>query len=201
MVNTSRPRVHPTPAATGTSPSSGRGSSCSRADACGHSTDARGRRTCSRRISPSAPSIDTRHRQRGKPVRKSVALSLVQVGFLAACGGGGYMTTPPPPTQTIAPPGPPNVETVTVDAGPPGLTFASINTPFVSVQVCVAGTSTCKTIDHIEVDTGSVGLRILSSVLTAAPAITLAAETDSGGDPPPPSPQFAAAPSPGPAPP
>ena len=116
-------------------------------------------------------------------MRKSVALSLVQVGFLAACGGGGYMTTPPPPTQTIAPPGPPNVETVTVDAGPPGLTFASINTPFVSVQVCVAGTSTCKTIDHIEVDTGAVGLRILSSVLTAAPAITLAAETDSGGNP------------------
>ena len=116
-------------------------------------------------------------------MRKSVAPALIQLGFLAACGGGGYLTTPPPPTQTIATPGPPNVETVTVDAGPPGLTFTSVNTPFISVTVCVAGTSTCKTIDHIEVDTGSIGLRILSSVLTAAPAITLAAETDSGGNP------------------
>ena len=119
-------------------------------------------------------------------MRKSVALASIQLGFLAACGGGGYgggMTTPPPPTQTIAKPGPPNVETLTVDAGPPGLTFTSVNTPFVSVTVCAAGTSTCKTIDHIEVDTGSIGLRILSSVLTAAPAITLPAETDSGGNP------------------
>ena len=49
-------------------------------------------------------------------MRKSVALALIQLGFLAACGGGGYLTTPPPPTQTIATPGPPNVETVTVDA-------------------------------------------------------------------------------------
>ncbi|TMI86519.1 MAG: DUF3443 family protein, partial [Bacillati bacterium ANGP1] len=46
-------------------------------------------------------------------------------------------------------------------------------------KVCVPGSTTsCKTIDHIEVDTGSVGLRILSSVLTTAPAITLPPHTD-----------------------
>jgi hypothetical protein len=79
----------------------------------------------------------------------------------------------------IATPGPPNVEAVTVDTGPPGLTFTAVNTPFVSVKVCVPGSTTnCKTIDHIEVDTGSIGLRIMSSVLTTAPALTLPAETD-----------------------
>ena len=115
-------------------------------------------------------------------MRKFVALAFIQLGFLAACGGGGYVATitPPPPSQNIATPGPPNVETLTVDAGPAG----AVNTAFVSVKVCVPGSTTsCKTIDHIEVDTGSIGLRILSSVLTAAPAITLPAETDSGGNP------------------
>jgi len=115
-------------------------------------------------------------------VRKFVALALIQLGFLAACGGGGGYgggggTPPPPAMQVIATPGPPNVETLTVDAGPAGLTFTDVNTTFVSVKVCVPGTSTCKTIDHIEVDTGSIGLRIMSSVLTTAPAITLPAET------------------------
>ena len=78
--------------------------------------------------------------------------------------------------QVIATPGPPNVETMTVDSGPAGVN--AVNTAYISVKVCVPGTSTCKTIDHIEVDTGSIGLRIMSSVLTTAPAITLPAETD-----------------------
>jgi hypothetical protein len=115
-------------------------------------------------------------------VRKFVALALIQLGFLAACGGGGGYgggggtPPPPPPTQMIATPGPPNVETMTVDSGPAGV--SAVNTAYISVKVCLPGTSTCKTIDHIEVDTGSTGLRIMSSVLTAAPAITLPAETD-----------------------
>jgi hypothetical protein len=113
-------------------------------------------------------------------VRKFVALAVIQLGFLAACGGGGGYgggtpPPPPPPTQMIATPGPPNVETLTVDAGPAN----SVNTAFVSVKVCVPNSTTnCKTIDHIEVDTGSTGLRIMSSVLSAAPALTLPAETD-----------------------
>jgi hypothetical protein len=114
-------------------------------------------------------------------VRKFVALALIQLGFLAACGGGGGYgggggTPPPPPMQMIATPGPPNVETMTVNSGPSGVN--AVNTAYISVKVCVPGTSTCKTIDHIEVDTGSIGLRIMSSVLTTAPAITLLAETD-----------------------
>jgi len=120
-------------------------------------------------------------------VRKFVALALIQLGFLAACGGGGGYggggggPPPPPPMQVIATPGMPNVEAMTVNAGPAGVN--AVNTAYVSVTVCVPGTSTCKTIDHIEVDTGSIGLRIMSSVLSAAPAITLPAETDGSGIP------------------
>jgi uncharacterized protein DUF3443 len=128
-------------------------------------------------------SIDTRHRPRGKTVRKFVALALIQLGFLAACGGGGGYgggggtPPPPPPVQMIATPGPPNVETMTVGPGPAGV--KAVNTAYISVKVCVPGSTTmCKIIDNIEVDTGSSGLRILSSVLTATPAITLPAETD-----------------------
>jgi hypothetical protein len=113
-------------------------------------------------------------------VRKFVALALIQLGFLAACGGGGGYgggggtPPPPPPTQTIATPGPPNVEKMTVDSGPSGVNAA--NTVYISVKVCAPGSTTmCQTIDHIEVDTGSIGLRILSEALTS---VTLPPETD-----------------------
>jgi hypothetical protein len=68
-----------------------------------------------------------------------------------------------------------NVATAVVDAGP---TNNSVNTLFVSVTVCVPGSTTnCQTIDNVEVDTASYGLRILSSVLT----LTLPVQTVSGG--------------------
>ena len=58
-----------------------------------------------------------------------------------------------------------NVLPMVVDAGPPALvandqTYA--NGAFVTVTVCTPGTSTCQTIDHVLVDTGSVGLRLLA---------------------------------------
>jgi hypothetical protein len=40
------------------------------------------------------------------------------------------------------------------------------NVPFVSVTVCVPGTSECQTIDHIVLDSGSSGLRLFSSVVS-----------------------------------
>jgi hypothetical protein len=71
-----------------------------------------------------------------------------------------------------------NVVSVVVDAGPLPTTNATTNTLFTTVTVCVPGTTTCQTIDHIQVDTGSYGLRILSSVLTLA----LPVQTASNGD-------------------
>jgi len=54
---------------------------------------------------------------------------------------------------------------VTVDGGPPAyqaLGNVYTNGAFVSVTVCTPGTSTCQTIDHVLVDTGSIGLRLLA---------------------------------------
>jgi hypothetical protein len=51
----------------------------------------------------------------------------------------------------------------------------------VSVKVCVPGnTAQCQIIDHVEVDTGSIGLRILASALTS---VTLTAELDASNNP------------------
>lgn len=71
---------------------------------------------------------------------------------------------PVPPVSTPAAAGS-NVMAVTVDRGPTGTSF---NMPFVSVTVCTPGTSTCRTVDRILVDTGSTGLRIMSSALGPA---------------------------------
>jgi len=54
------------------------------------------------------------------------------------------------------------------------LTTPAVNTSFVTITVCVPGTSTCQTIDHIEVDTGSSGLRILSDASTTSGSFNLA---------------------------
>jgi Protein of unknown function (DUF3443) len=53
-----------------------------------------------------------------------------------------------------------NVVSVTVDAGP---TNSYVNGAFASVTICVPGTATCQTIDHLLVDTGSAGVRLLAS--------------------------------------
>ena len=78
--------------------------------------------------------------------------------FAGACGGGSSSTRTQPPPPTGA-----NIATLTVNPGPAG-NYA--NGAFTSVTVCTPGTSTCQTIDGVLVDTGSSGLRLLSSVLT-----------------------------------
>jgi hypothetical protein len=112
-------------------------------------------------------------------VRKFAVLALIQFGFLTACGGGGYGSSsvgnppPPPPTQTIATPGKPNVESMTVGPGPAGVN--AVNTAYISVQVCNPTTGACQTIPDIEVDTGSEGLRLLASAMNG---LILPAETN-----------------------
>ena len=66
-----------------------------------------------------------------------------------------------------------------MDGGPAGLSPPAVDTGYVSVTVCVPGTSTCQTIDHVEVDTGSIGLRLISSVVT----VSLPALLDSASRP------------------
>ncbi len=94
-----------------------------------------------------------------KPVVALVVL-LPLLSILASCGGGnsGGTEVIPPPIAT-------NVEPMTVDTGPAGLSARAVNIPYITITICDAANN-CQTIDHIEVDTGSSGLRILGSALT-----------------------------------
>lgn len=71
-----------------------------------------------------------------------------------------------------------NVLAVTIDRGLNGNAF---NQLFASVTICVPGTATCQTVDHVIVDTGSYGLRLLASAVNLAAA--LPAVTDAAGSP------------------
>mgnify|MGYP000891254174 CR=1 FL=1 len=87
--------------------------------------------------------------------------------LLSACGGGGGGTSSTNNTTTPPAPGPvaaaANVLTMSFERWP---STAQINAPFVSVTVCVPGTSNCQTIDHVLLDTGSFGLRLQASALS-----------------------------------
>jgi hypothetical protein len=81
--------------------------------------------------------------------------------------------TPPAPTS--------NVQAVIVDAGPANMMYAAVDTLYVTLTVCAHGSTTnCQTIDHVQVDTGSYGLRILSSVLSPTVAAALTPQTVNG---------------------
>jgi len=82
---------------------------------------------------------------------------------LAACGGSGSGSVPIITTQAN------NVVSVVVDAGPAQLATGAVDTIYTTITICAPGsTSNCQTIDHIQVDTGSSGLRILGSVLSGS---------------------------------
>jgi hypothetical protein len=100
------------------------------------------------------------------------ALILALALSAVACGGGGSgrgLGPPPPPPPAT------NVASVIIDQGPSN---TSVNTLFASITVCMPGSTTsCQTIDHVQVDTGSYGLRLLAPVLT----LMLPVETLAGG--------------------
>ncbi|MCX8518022.1 MAG: DUF3443 family protein [Rhodoferax sp.] len=101
-----------------------------------------------------------------------LCLSLWALSALTSCGGGtqsqlaSIQADFPSSAASLADP---NVVAVTVEAGQ----GRNVNMPYVSVTVCVPGTNTCKTIDHVLLDTGSAGLRLFASVLNAAEPLTL----------------------------
>jgi Protein of unknown function (DUF3443) len=93
---------------------------------------------------------------------------LVAQELTPQCGGT-------PAASTAAPAS--NVQAIVVNAGPTNNYF---NGAFTSVTICVPGqTTACQTIDGVLVDTGSSGLRVLSSVLT----LSLAQQAGSNGGP------------------
>jgi hypothetical protein len=101
--------------------------------------------------------------------------ALLMCLLLGACvGGNGTTAATVPPTPTA------NSVNLSVDTGPAGAT-GQVNHPYVTVKVCAAGSTTsCASIDHVLLDTGSVGLRLVRSVLTAQ-SLTLSASTDTSG--------------------
>ena len=107
-----------------------------------------------------------------RPARPFFFLGLLLAALLAGCGGGGSGSAPASSVSTPVA----NTLAITVDRGPDG---TSINSPFVTVTVCVPGTTDCRTVDHVLVDTGSFGLRLAASVIN--PALALPAVTNANG--------------------
>jgi hypothetical protein len=94
-----------------------------------------------------------------------------------SCGGGNPPGSSSSGSTTVAAAS--NVVSVVVNGGPTA-TSPTVNTLYTTVTVCVPGSTTeCQTIDNIQVDTGSYGLRLLASVLTLALPISVASNGNS----------------------
>jgi hypothetical protein len=103
---------------------------------------------------------------------------LAALFLLSGCGGGGGggSGTSLLTTSNSAIAAGPNVLAVVVDTGPDNGAYANINLPFVTVTICRTGTTSCQTIDHVLLDTGSYGLRIMAEKLSLTLDRTTAAD-------------------------
>jgi hypothetical protein len=133
-------------------------------------------------------------------------LVLLAALLLTACGGGGGSSTGAlsstsssstggetgttgTGTTGTSPTLAANATAIVVDQGPAGLDvgpggYIQANFPYVTVTVCAPGSTTnCQVIDHVQVDTGSIGLRILAPVLTPSLLAALPTESDTQGNP------------------
>ncbi|MGB8063174.1 MAG: DUF3443 domain-containing protein [Candidatus Sulfotelmatobacter sp.] len=100
------------------------------------------------------------------------AVVLALANTLAGCGGSSHSNS----INTISTSGT-NVQPIAVNAGPAN---EYANGVFTSVTVCVPSTSNCQTISGILVDTGSYGLRLLSSAGEGALTLSLPQQNASG---------------------
>lgn len=101
-----------------------------------------------------------------------VAIAIAAV--CAGCGGSSHTSTT---ANTVTTSGN-NVQSISVNSGPAG-NYA--NGLFTSVTVCIPSTSTCQTINSVLVDTGSYGLRLLSSAGGGALTLSLPQQKNSSG--------------------
>jgi hypothetical protein len=102
-------------------------------------------------------------------------LALVgMVMLFLGCGGGGGGSDSSSNIDSG-----PNVQAIAVNGGPTADSLNGSSYPnvaYTSVTICVPGTSRCQTITGVLVDTGSSGLRLLSSAVT----LSLPAQTADG---------------------
>ncbi|MBV8618538.1 MAG: DUF3443 family protein [Curvibacter sp.] len=107
-------------------------------------------------------------------IRHLFALALL--ACLSACGGGGSPSSLVNPLAS-------NQTQILVDGGPASLKINGFNgvpnAPYVTLTICAPGSITnCQTVDHIIMDTGSVGLRIQAQALNAYMLAALPVQTD-----------------------
>lgn len=104
--------------------------------------------------------------------RRAAAIAAGAAALVSAmaCGGGGGGSPTAVSSPTVN-----NVQPIGVNLGPAG---DYLNGLFTSVTICVPGSTSCQTIDGILVDSGSEGLRLLSSEVT----LPLAPTADAGGN-------------------
>ena len=103
------------------------------------------------------------------------ALGAAALAALAACSAGTTSTTTTTGPGTgggtsvaeahLDTPTGDNTTQIVVDAGPSGsFALGAVNVPYVTVTLCTPGsTAQCVSIDHVFLDTGSIGLRVLKS--------------------------------------
>jgi len=112
-------------------------------------------------------------RERGAFRRLIIGLA---IAWLASCGGDSTVTTVTGagsagakvgPVVSIAVPTGPNTTEIVVDSGPAAaFSLGVTNIPYVTVTVCSPGSADrCVTIDHVFLDTGSVGFRVLRTAV------------------------------------
>ena len=101
-------------------------------------------------------------------------INLMLLALFTACGGSSSKN------NSSNSPGAPgnNTQAIVVNPGPEG-NFA--NGVFTTVTVCAPGTSNCQSINGVLVDTGSFGLRVLSSALGSLDSSL--PQQSSGGNP------------------
>ena len=121
-------------------------------------------------------------------MRKFLATALVSaLASIQGCGGGGgggggsnSAAAPATPAANTITAASQNVQPIAVNSGPNNTV---VNLAFTSVTLCAPNSSVCQTIDNVFVDTGSSGLRIVATALTASLALTFTPQTDANGSP------------------
>lgn len=128
--------------------------------------------------SASAGHIDASGQFTAPPVSTSTAVTITATAHRDRSRAGATVVHVDPPASAY------NVLPITLDQGPPGAPHSQDNGLFASVQVCMPGsTSQCQTIDHVLIDPGSVGLRLLSSASGGAFSLPLPPQLAADGNP------------------
>ena len=126
--------------------------------------------------------------------RSLAATAAIVLALLAAgCGGGnstevkiiggGIGGGSGATVVSLDTPTGPNTTEIVVDSGPAsGFSLGAANIPYVTVTVCSPGlASDCVTIDHVFLDTGSIGFRVLKSAVAKLSLPPIPAPADPAG--------------------